>query len=52
MMTLDFLKTTNSFERQIPQPLAFQPNGYYPTMLRLVKHNGITEIILEKFKLR
>ncbi len=49
MVTLEFLKTTNNFERTIPQPSAFQIAGYYPTIFRIVKHDGVTEIILDEF---
>ncbi len=47
MITLDFLKNTSNFERPIPQPTKFQQSGYYPTKLRVTKHDKITEIILE-----
>jgi hypothetical protein len=49
MITLDFLKNTNSFERPIPQPSKFQQAGYYPTKMKISKHNGVTEITLEGF---
>jgi hypothetical protein len=47
MITLEFLKKTSNFERSIPQPAKFQQSGYYPTKMRVVKHNGVTEIILD-----
>jgi hypothetical protein len=47
MITLDFLKNNTNFERNIPQPAKFQKTGYYPTKLKVVKHDGVTEIILE-----
>ncbi|MFL5741006.1 MAG: hypothetical protein ACJ75B_12365 [Flavisolibacter sp.] len=50
MITLEFLKTTSNFERDIPQPAKFQKAGYYPTKLNIVKHDGVTEIRLEGFK--
>lgn len=49
MITLDFLKTTRNFERVIPQPIKFKQSGYYPTKIRVVKHGGTTEIILDGF---
>jgi hypothetical protein len=52
MITLDFLKNTTVYERSIPQPAKFQQAGYYPTKLRVIKHNGLTEIILDGFVLR
>lgn len=47
MITLDFLKNTQNFERPIPQPSKFQKAGYYPTKLRLVKHDGVTDVIFD-----
>ncbi len=47
MITLDFLKTNSNFERTIPQPAKVQKNGYYPTKERVVKHDGVTEIVLD-----
>jgi hypothetical protein len=49
MITLDFLKKTNNFQRSIPQPQKFQQSGYYPTKMRVVKHDGVTDVILENF---
>lgn len=49
MITLEFLKTTNNYERAIPQPSKFQQSGYYPTKMRVVKHDGLTEVILDGF---
>lgn len=49
MITLDFLKNNSNFERNIPQPAKFQKTGYYPTKMKLVKHDGVTEIILDGF---
>lgn len=47
MITLDFLKNSSNFERTIPQPVKVQKNGYYPTKERVVKHDGVTEIVLD-----
>lgn len=47
MITRDFLKATANFERAIPQPAKFQKAGYYPTKMRVVKHDRITEIIMD-----
>ena len=52
MITLDFLKKTSAYERSIPQPIKFEQAGYYPTRLRLVKRDGVTEIILDAFVYR
>jgi hypothetical protein len=49
MITKAFLQTANNYERAIPQPAKFQQTGYYPTKLRVVKHDGVTEIILDGF---
>ena len=49
MITLEFLKATSNFERTIPQPAKFQETGWYPTKMRIVKHDGVTEIILDAF---
>jgi hypothetical protein len=52
MITKSFLQTTQNFERNIPQPEKFQQSGYYPTKMRIIKHNGKTEIILDAFVFR
>lgn len=52
MITLEFLKNNSNFERNIPQPSKVQKSGYYPTKMRVVKHDGITEIILDGFVYR
>jgi hypothetical protein len=52
MITLNFLKSNSNFERNIPQPAKVQKSGYYPTKLRVVKHDGVTEIILDGFTYR
>ena len=49
MITLNFLKTTTTYERPLPQPAKFQDSGYYPTKLRVIKGNGLTEVILDGF---
>ena len=49
MITLDFIKATTSFERTIPQPSKYKVAGYYPTIMRIKRHDGITEIILDGF---
>ncbi len=49
MITKAFLQNATTFERAIPQPAKFQKSGYYPTKLRVVKHDGVTEIILDGF---
>jgi hypothetical protein len=52
MMTLNFLQSTQGFQRSIPQPAKFMINGYYPTKMEVVKHATSTDVILEGFKLR
>ena len=52
MITLDFLQHTSNFERSIPQPTKYQKTGWYPTKLRVVKHDGVTDIILDEFVYR
>ena len=52
MITLDFLKITNSFQRPIPQPNKFSKSGYYPTVLQITKQNGQVNIILSGFVMR
>jgi hypothetical protein len=49
MITLDFLKITNSFQRPLPQPAKFSKPGYYPTVLQVTKQNGQVNIILSGF---
>jgi hypothetical protein len=49
MITLDFLKKTTSYQRQIPVPSKFQETGYYPTKMRVNKHDGVTEVTLDGF---
>lgn len=48
MITLEFLKATSNFTRPIPEPAKVQKTGWYPTELNIVKHDGLTEIILNK----
>jgi hypothetical protein len=52
MITLDFLKTTASFERTLPQPAKFATAGYYPTKMKVYKDLGATNISLEGFVYR
>lgn len=52
MITLDFLKNTDRFVRSIPQPAKYQKSGFYPTEMRIFKHDGVTEVILEDFVFR
>jgi hypothetical protein len=49
MITRDFLKNTNQFERAVPQPAKFQQSGYYPTKMKIKRHDGVTEISLTDF---
>ena len=52
MITLEFLKNNSNFERTIPQPAKVQKTGYYPTKLRVIKHDNVTEIILDELVYR
>jgi hypothetical protein len=52
MITLEFLKTANNFERAIPQPAKVQQSGWYPKKLRVAKAAGLTNIILDEFEYR
>ena len=52
MITLDFLKNTQSFERSIPQSAKVQKSGYYPTKMLIEKSNGLTHVILNGFVYR
>ena len=52
MITLDFLKKTTTFTREIPQPAKVQKSGYYPTKMVVNKNNGGTEVILDGFVYR
>lgn len=49
MITLAFLLSAESFERQIPQPEKYMKPGYYPTTMSIAKHDGVTDIILSGF---
>jgi hypothetical protein len=52
MITLDYLKATLDFVRDIPQPAKFQKTGYYPTKMRIKKVSGVTNVILEGFQFK
>ena len=52
MITLEFLKNNSSYERSIPQPAKVQRTGWYPTKLRVAKHDGVTEVVLDAFVYR
>jgi hypothetical protein len=52
MITHSFLKSTVDFARSIPQPDKVQVSGYYPTKMKIVKHDGVTDIILDGFTYR
>lgn len=49
MATLSFMTTTNSFTRDIPQPLKYAKPGYYPTQLSITKSGNTTEVKLINF---
>lgn len=52
MITLNYLKTTSTFSRNIPQPAKVKVSGYYPTKMEVRKHDGITDITLTSFVYR
>lgn len=52
MITWNFLNTTTSYERNIPQPAKFQKSGYYPTKMRIAKQGGTVNVILDGFTYR
>lgn len=52
MITLDFLKKNSNYVRDIPQPAKVQKTSWYPTKMKVSKHDGITEVILEGFVYR
>jgi hypothetical protein len=52
MITLDFLKNNSNYERSLPQPSKYKTSGYYPTRMRVVKHDGLTEIVIDGFTYR
>lgn len=52
MITLAFLKSATSFERSIPQPSKVQKSGWYPTKLKITKHDGLTDVIVTGFVYR
>lgn len=52
MITLDFLKNQKKYSRWIPIPSKFQETGWYPTIMRVAKHDGETDIVLEGFVYR
>lgn len=52
MITLDFLKKTSTFDRDIPQPSKVQVSGHYPTKMNIRKHDGVTDVTLSAFVYR
>jgi hypothetical protein len=52
MITLNFLKTKNYYEREIAQPSKYQRSGYYPTKMSVRKYNKKTEVSLTHFVYR
>lgn len=49
MITHEFLKTQSNYQRAIPAPSKFQESGWYPTVMRVLKHDGVTDIVLDNF---
>ncbi|MEO6917349.1 MAG: hypothetical protein ABI151_18450 [Chitinophagaceae bacterium] len=52
MVTLDYMKTTAEFNRSIPQPAKVAVSGYYPTKMKIVKHDGVSDVTLTSFVYR
>jgi hypothetical protein len=52
MITLDYLKATSEFSRNIPQPPKVKVSGHYPTKMEVRKHNGLTDVTLTSFVYR
>jgi hypothetical protein len=52
MVTLEFILATSTFSRDIPQPIKFAKEGYYPTKLHITKTTNGIEIILDTFVFR
>jgi len=52
MITLDFLKNTQTYERNLPIPSKFKKAGYYPTRMKVVKQSGASHVILDGFVYR
>lgn len=49
MITLNYLKVTPEFSRNIPQPPKVKVSGYYPTKMEVRKHDGLTDVTLTSF---
>jgi hypothetical protein len=49
MITEQFIRDNQSFERAIPQPAKYQIAGWHPTKMRIEKKDGVTSFILEGF---
>jgi hypothetical protein len=49
MITLEFLKKETRYERGIPTATKYKEAGWYPTAMKIVKHDGLTDVILDKF---
>jgi len=52
MVTLNFITTTNSFTRDIPQPAKVAKSGYYPTKMSVTRSGSTTEVKLTDFVYR
>jgi hypothetical protein len=52
VITLDFLRNTRGFTRNIPQPEKFAKSGFYPTKMTVERTNGYVHVILEGFLYR
>lgn len=48
MITLEFLQDTMEFVRDIPYANKVQKSGYYPRAMRVKKHSGRVDVILEE----
>ena len=52
MITKAFLESQTNYQRAIPVPTKFQQDGWYPTAMRIVRHDGQTDVVLDKFVYR
>ena len=53
MITEEFIRSHNSYQRAVPHPEKVQTDGYYPSKMRVeTMQDGTVNIILEDFGFR
>ncbi|MBN9383888.1 MAG: hypothetical protein J0H74_24245 [Chitinophagaceae bacterium] len=53
MITEEFIRTHNTYQRAVPRPAKVQADGYYPKKMRLeTTSDGTVNIVLEEFEFR